>query len=135
MIQYDFDTSALGYARGYMCTGVNSDKPTVYYSDENLIKLFEKAVKKSHPEIHIHKGIIATGDTFISSGAKKQEIKDIFNASAVEMEGCAIAQTAAANSVKVLVIRALSDLADGSATKSLDIFEKQMAEFSASTIQ
>lgn len=134
LVQYDFDTSALGYAKGYMCTGVNPDKPTKFYSDENLINIFEKTVSEIHPEIKVHKGIIATGDTFVSSSERKREIKEIFNASAVEMEGCAIAQTCNANSVPSLIIRAISDLADGSAAESLDVFEKKMAEVSSSTI-
>ena len=50
------------------------------------------------------------------------------------MEGCAIAQTCNANSVPSLIIRAISDLADGSAAESLDVFEKKMAEVSSSTI-
>lgn len=134
LVQYDFDTSALGYARGYMCTGVDKDKPTKYFSDEKIISLFENAVKTSCSNVKVHKGIIATGDTFVSSFEKKMEIKSLFNAAAVEMEGCSIAQVANANSVPCMIIRALSDLADGSATKSLDIFEKEMAEFSSSTI-
>ena len=134
LVQYDFDTSALGYAKGYMCTGVDKDKPTKYFSDEKLINLFEEAVSTARPDVKLHKGIIATGDTFVSSQEKKMEIKSLFNASAVEMEGCAIAQVANANQVPCMIIRALSDLADGSATKSLDEFEKVMAEFSASTI-
>ncbi len=134
LVQYDFDTSALGYAKGYMCTGVNPDKPTKFYSDEKLINEFENTASKIHPEIKVHKGIIATGDTFVSSSEKKREIKEIFNASAVEMEGCAIAQTCYANSIPVLIIRAISDLADGSAAESLDVFEQKMAEVSSSTI-
>ena len=135
LVQYDFDTSALGYAKGYMCTGVNKDKPTVFYSDEQLISEFEEAVLKSGFKSKVHKGIIATGDTFVSDGKKKQEIKEIFNASAVEMEGCAIAQCAQINSVPCLIVRAISDLANGEAAKSLDVFEKEMAEVSAQTIK
>lgn len=135
LVQYDFDTSALGYAKGYMCTGVNKDKPTKYFSDDYLIKTFKEAVAESHSETRIHEGLIATGDTFVSDGNKKIEIRDTFNATAVEMEGCAIAQVSNANNIPCLIIRALSDLADGSATKSLEVFEKEMAEFSASTIK
>ena len=135
LIQYDFDTSALGYAKGYMCTGINKDKATKYYSDDKLILEFEKALSTSNTEIKTHQGIIATGDTFVATIEKKQEIKNIFNATACEMEGCAIAQTSNANDIPCLIVRAISDLADGSAVKSLDIFEKEMAEVSASTIE
>ena len=134
LVQYDFDASVLGYAKGYMCTGHDKDKPTMFYSDETLIKAFEKAIKKSVPEVKIHKGIIATGDCFISDTNKKKEIKETFNALAVEMEGAAIAQASYMNSVPCLIIRALSDLADGTATESLSEFETKMAEVSSSAI-
>lgn len=134
LVQYDFDVTALGYAKGYLCTGINKDKPTVFYSDEKLIALYEKAIPSVHSESNIHKGIIATGDTFVSSSEKKSEIRELFNACAVEMEGAAIAQAAFSNGIPFIIIRAISDLADGSAPKSLEEVETQMAEFSASTI-
>ncbi len=135
LVQYDFDTSALGYAKGYMCTGIDKDKPTKYFSDDYLIKSFKTAVSEAHTKTNVHEGIIATGDTFVSDKNKKTEIRETFNAIAVEMEGCAIAQVANANNIPCIIIRALSDLADGSATKSLEVFETEMAEFSASAIK
>ncbi len=135
LVQYDFDTSALGYAKGYMCTGINPDKPTVFNSNPELIEAFEKAFVNSKTNFHIHKGTIATGDTFVCDLKRKHEIKDLFNAAAVEMEGAAIAQCAAANNIPFLIIRAISDLADNSANESLDKFETIMAELSSKTIE
>ena len=135
LVQYDFNVSALGYARGYMCTGINKDKPTVYYSDENLINYYEKALKESGFKSEIHKGVIATGDTFISDNNLKFEIRDLFNAYAVEMEGCAIAQCAYVNNIPFVIVRAISDLANGDSPKSLETFEKIMAEVSAKTVE
>lgn len=135
LVQYDFDTSALGYARGYMCTGVNPDKPTVFYSDENLLVEFENIALKSMAKENIHRGIIASGDTFVASYEKKKEIKNLFNATAVEMEGAAIAQTAYLNEVPFLIVRAISDLADGTAAESLDEFEYKSAQITSSIIK
>lgn len=132
LVQYDFDVSAIGYAKGYMCTGIEPDKPTMFYSDENLIKSFEKSFDK---EFTLHKGIIASGDTFVSDVNRKKEIHNLFNATAVEMEGCAIAQTATANDVPFLVVRAISDLADNEAGKSHAFVEEEMAEVSSSAIE
>lgn len=134
LVQYDFDASVLGYAKGYMCTGFEKDKPTLFYSDKNLINIFEDAVKKSGSMQKIHKGTIATGDCFISDPNKKKEIKDTFNALAVEMEGAAIAQASHMNSVPCLIIRSISDLADGSATESLAEFEYNTAQISCSSV-
>ena len=134
-IQYDFDVTAIGYALGYMCTGVNKDKPTKFYSDEKLIEKFEKAVKEAAPDLKYHKGIIATGDCFVSSMEKKLQIRDAFNAVAVEMEGAAIAQTANANAVPCVIIRAISDLADDTAAADHEFVETEMAEHCSSTIE
>jgi adenosylhomocysteine nucleosidase len=137
-VQYDFDASALGYAKGYMCTGVDNDKPTIYYSSKELISKFEKIVSNMELDgnkITIHKGRIATGDTFISSSEKKQELERLFNAAAVEMEAGAIAQTSNINNIPCLIIRAISDLADGSAPLSLSQVETKMAQVASSTIE
>ena len=50
------------------------------------------------------------------------------------MEGGAIAQTANKNHIPCLIIRAISDLADGSAPISLAQVETKMAQFASSTI-
>lgn len=134
-VQYDFDVSAIGYAKGYMCTGVNPDKPTKFYSDEKLVNAFIKAVEASAPNINVHKGVIATGDCFVSDMSKKKEIRDTFNASAVEMEGGAIAQVAAVNKVPFVIVRAISDLADDCAAEAHEFVETEMAELSSSAIE
>lgn len=135
LVQYDFDASALGYAKGYMCTGHNSDKPTLYIADEFLINKFEESLSGVAKDFKIHKGRIATGDMFVGTTEKKTEIRELFNASAVEMEGAAIAQTAFCNSIPFLIIRAISDLADCTAQKSLEEVETKMAQFASSTIE
>lgn len=132
LVQYDFDVSAIGYAKGYMCTGINPDKPTVFYSDKTLINEFEKAAKGS---LNVHTGVIASGDTFVSDKNKKREIKETFNAAAVEMEGCAIAQTATVNKVPFVIVRAISDLADDTAAQDHEFVETEMAELSSSAIE
>jgi adenosylhomocysteine nucleosidase len=132
LVQYDFDVSAIGYAKGYMCTGKNPDKPTVFYSDTTLIKDFENAAKGS---LNVHTGVIASGDTFVSDKNKKKEIKETFNASAVEMEGCAIAQTAFTNGVPFIIVRAISDLADDTAAQDHEFVETEMAERSSDAIE
>lgn len=133
LVQHDFDASALGYAKGYMCNGIEPDKPTLFYSDKELTSKFESAMSGSN-DVNVHKGVIATGDMFVSSSEKKQELKSLFNATAVEMEACAIAQTSNINQVPCLIIRAISDLADGSAPLSLSQVETKMAQFASKTI-
>lgn len=135
LVQHDFDVTAIGYARGYMCTGIEPDKPTIFYSDRELIEKYEFAVKACIPKTKVHRGIIASGDVFVSDNKKKQEIKEQFSASAVEMEGAAIAQTAAKNDVPFIIVRAISDLADDNAAKDHAFVESEMAELSAMSIE
>lgn len=133
-IQHDFNATALGYVKGYMCTGGDNQKPTEFFADKKLISEFENAVSKIHTDTKLHKGIIVTGDCFVGDVEQKKELKLMFNASAAEMEAAAIAQTANYNEIPCLIVRAISDLADGSACDSIAQFETKMAQFSSLTI-
>ena len=134
LLQHDFDVSAFGHARGYMCTGIEHEKPTLYNSDPGLVGRLQEAAAIVCPQRRLREDIIASGDVFVAGKAKKQDIRDTFQAAAAEMEGAAIAQAAAANGVPFVVIRAISDLADGTATESIDEFEQQTADISAAII-
>ena len=129
LVQHDFDVSALGYVRGHMCTGNAPDKPTEYRSDENLVQKLETIIDKSK----FHKGVIASGDIFVSDMNTKQEINRLFSAIAIEMEGAAIAQTASINKIPFVIVRTISDNADGNPDEFKQ-FVKEMAETSALTI-
>lgn len=59
-------------------------------------------------------GTIVTGDQVIFSQEKKEWLHRTFEALAVEMEGAAVAQVAAANGRPWLVVRAISDQSDAS---------------------
>lgn len=67
-------------------------------------------------------GRIATGDQFISSESKRAWIESVFHADCVEMEGAAVAQVCAANSVPFVIIRSLSDLANEDAEVDFQSF-------------
>ena len=60
LVQHDFDVTVLGYARGYMCTGIEKDKPTKYYCDKNLIKNFQSCLEQNMPITKVHQGINAS---------------------------------------------------------------------------
>ena len=109
MIQHDFDLTAFGNPKGYMDTGIEPDKPTVYYSDKALI---DKFIKKSNGSIS--KVTVATGDVFVVDKTQKENIKNEFGASVIDMESAAIAQTAQRNGVPVLILKTISDESDGS---------------------
>ena len=90
-----------------------------------------------HAEVVINTGIagslegrIASGDQFVADQGVKDFVVKEFGAYAVEMEGAAIAQAAYLNNVPFLVIRAISDKADGSAEMDYPTFEAMAAEHS-----
>jgi adenosylhomocysteine nucleosidase len=60
-------------------------------------------------------GTIATGDSFVGSRAKRSALRDELGASAVEMEGAAVAQVCHQLGVPFLVVRGLSDRAGSDA--------------------
>lgn len=111
LVQHDFDVTFFGYARGNLCAGKDG-KPTVFTSDAALVERFRAAAETLVEPARVKTGRIATGDQFVADRALKHDIAGTFGAIAAEMEGGAIAQTAAAAGVPFIVIRAISDLAD-----------------------
>ena len=85
--------------------------------------------------IHSHVGLIATGDSFIAGQEKVDVIKEHFpEVLAVEMEGAAVAQAAQAAGKPFLVIRAMSDTAQGDANITFDEFVVEAGKRSANTL-
>lgn len=108
MVQHDFDVSAFGNPKGYIDNGIEPDKPTIFYSDKNLVDKFKK-ILTLNKNINIKTGTVATGDIFVNQNKQKTQIKKEFNADAIDMESAAIAQTAQRNNVPLIVIRTISD--------------------------
>ncbi len=75
-----------------------------------------------------HEGRVASGDRFVRENNDKERIVNLFNASCCEMEGAAIAQACYLSNVPYLIVRAISDKADGSASVDYPTFEAQAAK-------
>ena len=135
VLQHDFDVTAFGHAKGYLCTGGDDTAATVFPADEALSGCFAAAAQAILGEGHVHRGLIATGDQFISGAEHKSALYSEFRAMAAEMEGGAIAQVAAMDGVPFAVIRSISDLADGTAADSFDTFEKHAADASTAALR
>ena len=101
VVQHDFDTSAIDGTAGI---GLH------FEADQTLIDSFEKAM--STLDCHVFTGQIASGDRFVVSGPKMDEITTTFpEALCCEMEAGAIAQVAAHYQKPFVIIRSLSDVA------------------------
>ncbi|TLQ04992.1 5'-methylthioadenosine/adenosylhomocysteine nucleosidase [Pediococcus stilesii] len=114
---HDVDATAFGYEYGRL-----PEQDVVrYVADDKLINKFEKAAEGN--EMVVHKGLIVTGDQFISSNVKVKEILGHFpDALCCEMEGAAIGQVAHQFKKPFIVVRAMSDTGDDDANVSFDEF-------------
>lgn len=135
LVQHDFDVTAFGHVRGYLCTGEDDRVPTIFRPDKQISDTLVRGARIVLHEAKVHIGLIATGDQFISGRESKMALYQAFHALAAEMEGGAIAQVAAFSEIPFAVIRAISDLADGTAAESYDVFEQQAANHSAATVK
>lgn len=118
-VQHDVDTTVFGDPLGAIPRlGV-----TFFEADQALMNLAEKAAKSLNFEgVSIFRGRVASGDQFVAGGELKDRIQSNFAPSAVEMEGASIAHVAYLNQVPYVIIRAISDKADGSADLSYEEF-------------
>ena len=91
-----------------------------YPCDEDLVDLAYRSAVKVVGEEHVFKGVIASGDQFIESEEYVKLLQDEFDALACEMEGSSIALVCMQYDVPFIVIRAMSDKADGKAHESFD---------------
>ncbi|MBO5415287.1 MAG: 5'-methylthioadenosine/adenosylhomocysteine nucleosidase [Clostridia bacterium] len=127
-VQHDMDTSPLGDPVGLL-SGINVIELP---ADAELCdKICESAEGLG---INTLRGIIASGDCFVSSSEKKKYIVDNFGAIACEMEGGAIAHVCYVNGVRYAVIRSISDSADGSAHMDYGEFIGLAAERSTNVV-
>lgn len=85
-------------------------KTEEFHSDVHLLDVASAALDAAGIK-HVV-GTIASGNYFVDSPEKVEEVRETTGADAVEMEGAAVAHVAARNDVPALVIRALSDNAD-----------------------
>ena len=134
LVQHDFDAAPIGFVRGCVCMG-DPGAPTVFAPDAVLSALLARTAGNAIGAQRVHRGLIATGDQFISGAEHKSALYSEFRAMAAEMEGGAIAQVAAMDGVPFAVIRSISDLADGTAADSFDTFEKHAADASAAALR
>ena len=124
LVQHDMDTSPLGDPVG-LISGINK---VFFDSDARAIKILSDTAESIGINYMI--ATIATGDKFICDHADKELITTRFGAAACEMEGGAIAHAAYVNKTPFVVVRAISDSADGDACMDYAAFLPQAAKTS-----
>ncbi len=128
-LQHDMDAVAFGYDHGI----IPRMETSTFVGDEKLISLAKDAAKVLDG-VNVFVGRVVTGDQFISDKAKKEWLVNTFNGDCTEMEGGAIAQAAYLNNIPFLIIRAISDKADNSASMDYPTFEALAIENSVKLV-
>ena len=126
VVQHDMDATGFGYRKGQI-----PQMPVFFFNaDDNLRRLAAEVCREVNPDIQVFEGRIASGDQFVCDQDVKNQIVSDFSAYATEMEGAAIGQAAYLNEIPFLVVRAISDKADGSAQMDYSEFEKAAVDHS-----
>ena len=121
LVHHDMDAVSFGYPKGQ----IPQMDVFSFEADKALADLAEKVCEEVNPEIQVFHGRVVSGDQFIADKETKENISTLFAGYCTEMEGAAIAQTAHLNEVPFVVLRAISDKADDSASMDYPTFEKQ----------
>ena len=116
-LNHDMDTTAFGDEYGV----IPRMEKSIFEAEKKLIDLAMKSGEKYNISTVI--GRVVSGDQFIASKEKKEWLVKQFNGTCAEMEGVSIGQTAYLNDVPFLILRAISDKADGSAFVAYEDFK------------
>ncbi len=129
-IQHDLDAQALGFMRG----AIPYTEHRVFEADENLLNLARQTRLRGRKVIE---GRILTGDQFITKKDMKDHkyLTDELKGDAIEMEGGSIAQVCTLNKVPFLIVRTVSDRADGTAVEDFNKFLPVVARNSFNVVK
>ncbi len=121
-VHHDFNAIPLGFKRGQ-----------ISYTDYRFFnaeqKLIDLAFKTKLEKNKIIKGRILTGDQFFTQKDKAEHsyLVEELKGDCIEMEGAAVAQVCNINEVPHLIIRTVSDKADGTAVEDYNNFKSIVA--------
>ena len=91
-----------------------------YPCDAGLVKLAYDAAVVVVGGDHVFQGVVASGDQFVASEKYVKKLQENHNALACEMEGASIALVCERYDVPFVVIRTMSDKADGLAHETFE---------------
>lgn len=131
VVHHDMDAVGFGYPLGQ----IPQMDVFSFAADEGLRNKAKEVCRKVNPDIEVFEGRIVSGDQFISDRERKEKISTEFAGYCTEMEGAAIAQAAFLNEIPFVIIRAISDKADDSASVDYDVFEKKAVEHSVRLVK
>lgn len=131
LVEHDMDATIFGDPLGQVPRMDTFSFP----ADPSLVEKAVAANEDANPDIKTFTGRIVSGDQFVSSSEVKEKLVNNFQAKCTEMEGAAIAHAAYLNQISCVIIRAISDKADNSATMDYPTFEKRAIEHSVRLVR
>ncbi|MCI8514621.1 MAG: 5'-methylthioadenosine/adenosylhomocysteine nucleosidase [Lachnospiraceae bacterium] len=131
VLQHDVDAAVFGYEPGQ----IPQMDVLAFPGDEEMRRLAAACCRKVNPEIQVYEGRVVSGDQFISSDEKKKWLCRKFAGFCTEMEGAAIGQASYLNQIPFLIIRAISDKADNSASMDYPEFEARAIEHTVKLVK
>lgn len=114
-VHHDMDGVGLGFEKGQ----IPFTDWKFFNSCENLKNIALESSKRLG--LKAKEGRVLTGDQFITDN-KLGSLREEFNGDCVDMEGAAIAQVCKINNISHIIIKAISDKADHSATVNFKEF-------------
>ena len=121
-VQYDLDASPI-YPR-FEAPGLGIG---AFHADAALIEHAAVAAASIDAAPSVRRGLIVTGDQFVKDGRRDELLRDFPDALCVEMEGGAIAQVCYLNDLPFVIVRVISDRADGAAPTDFKRFVNEVA--------
>ena len=131
VLHHDMDAVNFGYPLGQ----IPQMDVFSFEADRELAEKAEQVCRRVNPEIRVFRGRVVSGDQFIADREVKNRIAENFHGFCTEMEGAAIAQTSYLNRIPFVIIRAISDKADDSATEDYPTFEKKAVDHSVKLVE
>jgi adenosylhomocysteine nucleosidase len=129
-MQHDMDVTPLGFAKGM----IPYAEISIFPASAELVELAVASGKRLF-EGRVKKGRVLSGDQFIASREIVSELHKELEGTCVEMEGSAVAQVCSMNAIPYVVIRSMSDKADGSAHVNFAEFTVQASENSYKIVE
>jgi len=129
--QHDFDVTGFGYKIGE----IPRMEKSIFEADKKLVELAYAAATGLLANNKAMKGRIVSGDIFVSSQELKDKLWSVFKGFSTEMEGAAIGHTCYVNNIPFVIIRSMSDKADGSAHVNFNEFVEKAAKLSKDIVK
>lgn len=131
VMHHDVDATVFGYAPGEVPQlGAKS-----FPANDELRRAAVEACHEVASDVSVFEGRVVSGDQFVANDDVKRRLASEFGGICCEMEGAAIGQACWKNDVPFVIVRAISDKADGSKQVLYPVFERKAAKHCSAIVE